>query len=419
MKLITSTAVVLAAGISAAPAAGQYAPAAAPQQTTAPTAQAPAPAAQGPQAKISSKASKAVSELQTAVKANDVANIPAKVAAAQAVAQTKDDRYAIARLQLNAAITAKDNAAEAAALDAISASGFLPATQVAGLYNSLGAQFYNAKQYDLATSAFQKAAALTPQDPEAQKMLAEALNSQGKRAEAAAALQKAMALSTAAGRKPDEALYKRALGMAYEAKSPSAIELGRNWVAAYPSPDSWRNALAVYRNMGSPDPNSALDIMRLARATKAMQGTADFNIYGAETINNSNYGEARAMLEEGIAAGKIKASDPVIAELETALKGKPSPTAAELASREAGAKVPTAFLRIGDAYYGAGNYAKAAEMYRQAAAKGADANVANLRLGEALAMSGDKAGAAAALGKVSGSQAEIAKFWLTYAQRQG
>ena len=37
-------------------------------------------------------------------------------------------------------------------------------------------------------------------------------------------------------------------------------------------------------------------------------------------------------------------------------------------------------------YYGAGNYAKAAEIYRQALAKGADANVANLRLGEALAM---------------------------------
>jgi TolA-binding protein len=76
-------------------------------------------------------------------------------------------------------------------------------------------------------------------------------------------------------------------------------------------------------------------------------------------------------------------------------------------------------MRIGDAYYGAGNYAKAAEMYRQAAEKGGDANVANLRLGEALAMAGDKAGATAALSKVGGSLSQIAKFWAVYANGAG
>ena len=71
---------------------------------------------------------------------------------------------------------------------------------------------------------------------------------------------------------------------------------------------------------------------------------------------------------------------------------------------------------MGDRYYGAGNYQKAAELYREAAEKGADTNLANLRLGEALARAGDKAGATAALSKVGGSLAEIAKFWLVYVQ---
>lgn len=419
MKLITSTAIVLAAGLSA-PAAAQYGASASapPPPTSAQQGQAQAQA-ETPKIKLSSKAQKAIIDLQTAVKANDVANIPAKVQAAQAVAQTKDDHYAIAQLQLQAAVAAKNNAAEAQAVDAIAASGFLPTDKVASLYNAVGVQFYNAKQFDQAANYFQKSVALNPQDAEAQKLLAEAFNSQGKRAEGAAALQKVIAMNTAGGRKADEALYKRALGMAYEAKSPAAIELGREWVAAYPTPDSWHNALAVYRNMGNPDPASALDIMRLARATKSMQGTADYNLYAAETVNASNFGEAKAMLAEGLASGRIKASDPVIGDIQKALVGKGSPTAAELATREAGAKVPSAFLRIGDAYYGAGNYAKAAEMYRQAGAKGADANLANLRLGEALALSGDKAGAAAALGKVGGSLSEIAKFWLVYANRAG
>jgi tetratricopeptide (TPR) repeat protein len=150
-----------------------------------------------------------------------------------------------------------------------------------------------------------------------------------------------------------------------------------------------------------------------------MQGTGDYNIYATETINAQNYGEAKAVLAEGLAAGKIKASDPVIQDIQKALAGKASPTAAELASREAAAKVANAYLRVGDAYYGAGNYQKAAEMYRSALDKGADTNLANLRLGEALARAGDKAGASAALGKVGGAQADIAKFWLIYAQRQG
>ena len=67
---------------------------------------------------------KALVDLQNAVKQERLANIPAKVAAAQAVATTKEDRYLIGALQLKAAIAAKDNAAMAAAIEAIAASGY-------------------------------------------------------------------------------------------------------------------------------------------------------------------------------------------------------------------------------------------------------------------------------------------------------
>ena len=127
-----------------------------------------------------------------------------------------------------------------------------------------------------------------------------------------------------------------------------------------------------------------------------------------------NYGEAKAVLAEGISSGRIKASDPVIQDLQNALRGKAAPTAAELSSREAGAKVPNAYMRVADAYYGAGNYQKAADLYGKAVAAGADANVGNLRQGEALARAGDKAGAAAAFKKVGGTQASVAKYWLLY-----
>jgi tetratricopeptide (TPR) repeat protein len=422
MKFIASSATALVASLIAAPASaqmgGSYGPSSSPPQQTA--AQPDQGQEQGgAKVNVSNKARKAISELQTAVNAKDFANIPAKVAAAQAVAQTKDDRYAIGLLQRQAAVAANDNALLATSVETIASSNFLDATTVGQLYQDLGIKQFNAKQFPQAVASFQRAASLAPNDTRALELVAEAMAAAGQKAEAAAAFQRVFQAQLAAGQKPTDELYRRAVQAAYDGKSPSAVELARQWVAAHPSTDSWRNSLVIYRNLGGIDQSQALDIMRLARATNSMQGTADYNIYTAETINVQNYGEARAVLEEGLAAGKIKASDPVVQDIQNALKGKASPSAAELASREATAKVPNAFMRVGDAYYGAGNYQKAAEMYRAALEKGADANLANLRLGEALARAGDKAGAAAALGKVSGSLAELAKFWLIYAQRQG
>jgi Flp pilus assembly protein TadD len=78
-----------------------------------------------------------------------------------------------------------------------------------------------------------------------------------------------------------------------------------------------------------------------------------------------------------------------------------------------------ALLRIGDRYYGTGQYAKAVELYRQAMGKpGVDSSVANMHLGMALARSGDKAGATAAFNAVSGNLSGIAKYWLIYVQQQ-
>ena len=153
MKFLATTAVALIA--VTAPASAQYGssysgqpaqtavpqqPQQSKQQTTAQQQAAPQQAAQNSGPQPSNKARKAIVDLQTAVNANDVANIPAKVAAAQAVAQTKDDRYAIGQLRLKAALAAKDNIAAASAVDAIAASGYLDSGKVSQLYSALGVE---------------------------------------------------------------------------------------------------------------------------------------------------------------------------------------------------------------------------------------------------------------------------------------
>ena len=121
------------------------------------------------------------------------------------------------------------------------------------------------------------------------------------------------------------------------------------------------------------------------------------------------------MLDQGVAAKLIEPAGPGSATSSPRSRPSRKATEADLAEAAKTAPAATALIRIGDRYYGLGNYAKAAELYRAALAKpGADANVANLHLGMALARAGDKAGAAAAFNTVDGSRAEIAKYWLLY-----
>jgi tetratricopeptide (TPR) repeat protein len=398
MRLSKFGAAALLAAFWAAPGTAQTAPAK--PATT---------AAAQPKIVVSQKASKAIGELQKAVQAKDTANLPAKFAAAQAAAQTNDDRYVIAQLQLKVALAAKDNEGMAKAVDALAGTNLVPAADLANVYTGLGVEFYNSKQYDRALALFQRAIALDPGNLEPLTLMSEAQNSLGKHNEAAATLQKVIKQSLAAGKKPEEKVYKRALAMAYGADAATSLDLAQQWIAAYPSADSWTNAIAIYRNTVHPDFAGTLDLLRLMRAAGALSRPEDYARYIATARDQSNFAEAQDVLAEALAAKQIEPSNPLVAEI----KGKPRPSLADLA---AAAKTASAhaLMGIGDRYYGLGEYSKAADAYRQVIAKGGDANLANLHLGMALARGGDKAGAIAALNAVTGPNAGIAKFWSLY-----
>jgi len=420
MKLMITTAAMALMAVSAPAAAQNYGSTPPPPQRpeTAPAQAAPAPTNK-PTVKPSSRALKALVDLQTAVDHNDTANIPAKVAAAQAVASTKEDRYLIAEMQLKAAVNAKDKAAMASAIDAIAASGYQSPAEVSQLYLVLGNNLYNDNQFDQAAAVYQKGSALDPNNSDILINLGETKYKQGQKAEAAATLQRAIQAKLAAGQKPPEAVYKRTLAIAYEANSPSTLDLSRAWVAAYPSAESWQKSILVYRNqLTSQDVEGTLDLMRLLQAAGGLSVASDYKVFAEAAADQSNFNEAQAVVDAATAAHAIDSSDSEFRDVISGLKAKPKATPADL---EAAAKTsPSAInlLRIGDRYYGMGDYAKAADTYRQVMAKpGADKDLANLHLGMALARSGDKAGATAAFNAVGGSRAPIAKLWLVYVQQ--
>jgi tetratricopeptide (TPR) repeat protein len=415
--LTTALALVMAA--SASPAAAQYGSSygSSPSQQ-----QSPQSMPQGQQAaqqakpniQPSKKAVAAIVALQTAVNNKDVANIPAKLAAAQAVAETKEDHYLIARLQLQAAAAANDNAAMEAALAAVAASNYLGAAQLSDLYDALGGTYYNNKQFAQAAAAYQKALAANPQNADAASMVAEALLGAGQKAEAAAAFQRLIQTRAAAGQKPEENLYKHAVVLAYEAQSPTAVDLARQWVTAYPTPSNWSDAIAIYRNLNLGDAEATSDLLRLKQAMGILTGDEYIALAGNAT-DELIFDEAQAVVDAGIAAKKIDPASAKARDLLGVLKVKAKPTPADLAAAMKIAANGKALMRIGDNYAALGDYAHAVEAYKLTMGKAdTDPALANLHLGMALARSGDKAGATAALNAVTGPRSGIAKYWLLY-----
>lgn len=407
-------------GFAASSALAQY-QSTAPKQQSAPqpaASAAAAPAGEGRKYNLSREGRKAILVLQKAVNAKDTANIPAALTAANAAAKTNDDKFVIAQLQLKAAVDQKNDAAITAALEAMLATGVASPAQRLPLETNLGKQYYNMKQYDRAATMFEGVLKLDPSNADGLAMLAETRKAQGRVPDAVALLQKGIAARVAAGQKPSEDWYKRAVALAYDAKLPAVFQLSRDWVAAYPTTTNWRDTLRIYQNSSGLGDDVLIDLLRLQRASGALAGESDYFRYANGVLTRGYPGEAKAVLDEGFAAKSINSSKAIFRDTLAAANAKVASDRASLPGLEQAALAAPAAksaMIAGDAYLGYGEYAKAAALYRAALTKsGVDPSLANLRLGIALARSGDKAGATTAFNSVSGPRADIAKYWLLW-----
>jgi hypothetical protein len=362
---------------------------------------------------ISREAQKAIVELQNAVNTNDTANIPAKIAAAQAVAKTTDDKYFIAINQVKAAVAANDATALKAGVEAMEASGGSDPADLSARYTDLGKRLQTAGQMDAAAQAYQKAVGFDSNNPSTLALFASLREKQGQKAEAVSLMQKSFAASKAKGAKVAENNFKFAAGLAYNMRSPAAVDIAREWISAYPSATSWRDGLRIYRDISGAKGAQLADTMRLARAANALSGESDYFALANALVSDGALVEAKSVLAEASKASGVDVSKQSFKGL--AVQAAKAPAAASL---DASAKAAlsggdaAAIIDAGDALYGAGSYAQAAALYRAAVPK--DANLANLRLGMALARAGDKPGAEAALNAVGGPNQSLAQFWLLW-----
>ena len=422
MKLVRTLAIGTALAALTVPAAaqrmGQDRPKDAKPQGTTTTTTTGATSTTGRKLNISKEAQKAIVELQTAVNANDTASIPAKLAAANAVAKTADDKYFIAINQVKAALAANDLAAIKAGVEAMEASGGAEQADLAKRYADLGNRYNKAGQKAPAAAALQKAIALDASSPAALTLLADLRSKEGNQAEAVSLMQRSFAASKARGEKVAESNYKFAAGLAHKLRSPAAMDITQEWLSAYPTTNNWREGIRLYRDVSGAKGAQLADAMRLARAAGAISGRSDYYAYTTALLDSGALTEAKTVLAEAAASG-INVNDSSFKTLSTKAAAAPARAAIDAKAKAALAGGnAAALIAVGDAYYGIGAYAEAAPLYRAAVAKG-DAGLGNLRLGMALARAGDKAAAQAALNAVSGPNQSLARMWALWAASRG
>ena len=373
--------------------------------------------------KLSKEERAALGPLQEAVNAKNNAAATAALPAAQAASKGADAQYVLGQLMLRLGLDSQNVALQRQAIDVLLASPSTPQKDISTLQLNKAALAANAGDAKAAEDAMARAAQMSPNDPQVIISLAEAKVAAKKPAEAVDLITKAIDLNKAAGQAVPENWYKRALSLALQNKmAPQSVSLSKALVAAYPNQTNWRDALLIYRDNSQLDDAAELDVMRLMRATKSLNGERDYYRFASVLRDGGFPAESKAVLDEGVATRNVDAAKSPFKELIAAtasqVRGDKEglPAAATKAKAAADAKLATS---TADAYFGYGEYAKAAELYRVALQKGGDANLLNTRLGAALALGGQKAEAEAALKAVQGPRADLAAFWMSWLANRG
>lgn len=364
----------------------------------------------------------ALAPVAQAVQARNWAAAVGGLSSAQAGARSPAGRYALGRLQLDIGVGTSNRQLQAAAIDTILDSGLAPASERPVLLRHQAQLAFDAGNMERAAAILTRLAEASPNDPEVWAGLALLSRNRNNLPQAIGHLQRSVQLAEARGRVP-ESRYRLGLALASQARQRAeAMDFARRLVTAYPSAVNWRDAVLTYRDLARPDAALTLDAMRLMRATGALSGERD-HLQMAQALSTATLGsEARAVLEEGVSRGMLETSDAATRALITSTNARATQERAGLAARLTQARAAAATgaqaRAAGDALYGAGRYAEAAELYRAALTKpGEDAALLNLRLGATLAMAGQRPEAELALRAVTGTRAELAALWLAHLAR--
>lgn len=366
-------------------------------------------------------------DLNAAQKANNVTAVAALLPrweALVAAASTPDDKFFAGNFGVGISQSTKDKALQARALDLIVNSGKLAGPELGKYAFYLGAAKLETKDYAGAQAAFAQAQAAGATEPDLPALIAETYFAQGQNQAGLDALWSAVEGRRKAGNPAPKEWYIRGLSVAYRGKLyEPAFRFAMGNAAAYPTVDNWGDAVGLARTANKFQAQETLDVMRLALRTGAMRDTNDYSEYIQAADARRSPGEVLKVINQGVTAGKLSATDVFVTDNRTQAQGRLAADKAALPSLERDARAPAAtgatVMAAGDAFLSYDDAAKAEAFYQIALGKpGVDADRANTRLGIAQFDQGKYAEAQASFAKVGGVRKPIAEMWSAFAAQK-
>jgi tetratricopeptide (TPR) repeat protein len=358
--------------------------------------------------------------LETAITAQDWAAANAALAAAQAGVTSPYGRFFVGSRQLQIGQRTNNLELQAQAIDAMIASGGAPADMAQQLVVGRARIALQARDWPTAERILTQIVEGSPNDVERLWQLAEVKIQLQKNAEALALYQRLLQATEAAGQTPPEDRIKRALEIAGATNQRAeASALGQRLVRTYPTRANWNAVLVAFRRQAGSEVQYMLDVRRLMRAAGAFSRQEDYLEFAGHLTRAGQPGEVKAVLDQGIQRGIVPAANPEAQQMMSTANGRITEDRASLPAlrTRAMAAARGRDARIaGDTFYGYGQFADAAALYRVALQKGGeDANLVNLRLGAALFAAGQAAEAQAAFRAVTGGdRGALAALWLLW-----
>ncbi|MBB3259068.1 outer membrane protein assembly factor BamD (BamD/ComL family) [Paraburkholderia bannensis] len=359
---------------------------------------------------------KPLNDAQTLYRARRYSEALAKISQAAAVpAHTDYETVTIEEMRGATAAAAGDNATAEHAYETLLASGQLKGEDGQRTAAALAGLYFQQKEYGKAISAAQRYQKLGGGDPQMQTLLIESYYLSGNNAGALALLKSSVDAQTHAGHTPDEAQLQLLGTVAQRANDPAAYRGAlEKLVAFHPKPEYWTDLIHAIRS--KPGYLSALDVdvYRLRRAAGSLASADDYMEMTQLAIVSGSVAEGKQIVDQGFASGVL--GHDAQADRERRLQA----LAAKRASAPADPQNPVAPFDVGFNQVFAGQQQAGFAAMDAALAKGVDhPDMARLRLGEAYYFAGQKARAVTAFKAVKGTDgaADLAQLWLLIATK--
>ena len=334
-----------------------------------------------------------------------------------------DDRFVAGQLAIQLGGTLKDTVLQEKGIIASLDSGRTGAEQLPAFNFFAGNFAYGAERWADAAQRFQAAYDLGYRANNIEPLLAETFFKRNMYPEGLAKWDEILNNANASATKAPESWYRLARDRALASKDLNLYSTwAAKWASAYPSGDSWGDAVAASRRTSQSDSVQNLEVLRFMKATGALTTARDYKEFAEEAQRKNLFGEVVAVLEEGQQKGIVSAASPMIAETLTPARREVAADRKSLPAEPSGVRgsgSSSVMMNFADVWLGYQDFGKAVAFYEAGLSKpGADINRGYMGVGTAQAYAGNYAAAKQAFAKVSGTRSPLAAMWSTWIDQQ-